>query len=226
MSGGSLASVIAVREKYGSSWFLSGDSSILSPNLKQRRTTTSCLTRIFGYRHVPGLGMLTTSFVSPGNESVVLRSAALDPSLYGPNFNYSEYLPASNIFAAILIHILTNIFNALLAFPLFRRILERLAPEPGSGPDLVKAGEEESAEFKAMGISEDGKVKVGSRWWWKGSGYEVSALLAVEAAGVLVGWSKEEKGSGNGGILTPSHLGMEFVERLRKVGVVIEFEVL
>lgn len=110
-------------------------------------------------------------------------------------------------------------------------MLRKLAPEPGSGPDLVKARKEESVEFKAIATSEDGEMRIGSRWWWKGSGYEVSALLAVEGAGVLLSWSKEADGNENeeevrGGILTPSCLGIEFVERLRKVRVVIEVEVL
>ncbi|KAF8858952.1 hypothetical protein BDZ45DRAFT_673689 [Acephala macrosclerotiorum] len=84
MSGGSLASVLAVREKYGSSWFLSGNSSILSSDPKRPQTTTPWFTRILGYRFILSFGTLTTSFVGPGNASIV-HTTSTNPTSPIPN---------------------------------------------------------------------------------------------------------------------------------------------
>jgi hypothetical protein len=52
---------------------------------------------------------------------------------------------------------------------------------------------------------------------YEGALVDVSAVLAVEAAGVIFERRKVEERSrcGEGGLLTPSMLGIEFVERLR-----------
>lgn len=108
MSGGSFATVLDLRDAYGSSWFLTGSSRILSPAPNSAPPSTLPLvTKLFGYRNVPQLGTLTTSFVGPGNEAVVHRSSALNPSLYGALFTFREYIPMSNMFSAILVHFLT-----------------------------------------------------------------------------------------------------------------------
>src|SRR6187402_1159449 len=155
MSKGSFTTLMDVRDAYGSYWFLFGDSWTLSlkPSLKFNQ---SWATRLLGYRNVPGLGILTTSFVAPGNESVVQRSASLSPELYGPNFAYHEYLPVANFITAVMVHIVTILGNLLLSLPLFRWILRRFLYPLSSGPDRVRSGKAESAEFKAVGFAEGG----------------------------------------------------------------------
>ncbi|KUJ18406.1 uncharacterized protein LY89DRAFT_733076 [Mollisia scopiformis] len=48
------------------------------------------------------------------------------------------------------------------------------------GPDLQKSRENESVEFKAIATSEDGKMRVGSRWAYKGSMYELRLVEILE----------------------------------------------
>ncbi|PBP20567.1 NAD-dependent epimerase/dehydratase [Diplocarpon rosae] len=229
MSGGSLASVLDIREKYGSLWFLWGSPRILSPNPKvTTKSTLPWLTKLFGYRFVPELGILTTSFVGPGNEAVVYRSAGRNPSLYGSSFAFREHIPVPSVSAAVSTHVLTWIGTILLAIPLFRSLVRKTAFKQGTGPSLDESRKTERVEFRAVGFAEgEEKPKAMVTFQWKGSAYEVSAILGAEAAGVLVEEAREADAhgletKGKGGFLTPSGLGLPFVERLRAAGVAIE----
>ncbi|KAH7407494.1 hypothetical protein BKA64DRAFT_705903 [Cadophora sp. MPI-SDFR-AT-0126] len=229
MSGGSFASVLALREAYGSSWFLWGNSWILSSK-SAPPSTLPWTTWLVGYRNVPNLGILTTSFVGPGNEAVVHRSYDLNPSLYGPYFKFREYVPAASILDAVTLHTLTWIGTILLALPLVRWLLGKLAIPQGTGPIVEESRKFESVDFKAVGFVEgEDAPRAMATFAYKSSTYEISAVLAAEAAGVLLKRVKaaEIEGrdlTGIGGILTPSSLGMPFVMRMREVGVVIEVE--
>jgi len=230
MSGGSFNTVLDLMETYGISWFLFGDSGTHSTN----KTLRSWTERVFGYRHHPSLGTLTTSFVAPSNATIVNRSSQLNPQLYGPSFSYAEYMPASNLFSAMLIHLVTKLFILLLALPPMRALFRKLSFAPGSGSDREHSREVESVEFVAIGKA-DGSEDRGTKamFRYQGALVDISAILAVEAAGVLLerwnnGDKVERRGGkwkGEGGYLTPSCLGMEFVERLGNFGVEIDAEV-
>jgi short subunit dehydrogenase-like uncharacterized protein len=170
---------------------------------------------------------LTTSLVALSNESIVYRSANLNPDIYGLEFSHHQYLPIPNLFSAIFVHFLTKLGILLLAPPFIRWMLRKLSFEPGSGPDREHNRSVESAEYTAIGNSGNGKIRAKARFYYKGSLVDISAILAVVAAGVLLDRSIEGERRGEelkGGYLTPSTLGMVFVERLREVGVELEVE--
>jgi hypothetical protein len=193
MSGGSFTPVLSVIEKYGPSWFLFGNPRSLFPSTTATSVfdKTSWTTRLLGYRYVPRLGALTTSLVSLSNESIAYRTANLNPDIYGLEFSYHEYLPVPNLFSAIFVHFLTKLLFLLLALPFIRWMLGKLSFEPGSGPDREQSRSVESAGYTAIGNSGDGKIRAKARFYYKGALVDISAILAVVAASVLLDRSKE-----------------------------------
>ncbi|KAF9765707.1 hypothetical protein IL306_001974 [Fusarium sp. DS 682] len=117
MQGGSLQTVLDVAENYGISGWLTSDTSVLLPDTRHVVKKSKGL---MGYRYDQHLGHLATSFVAWGNESIVQRSAALDPKIYGPDFTFKEYNPATGLISALLMHIVTKLGIFLLALPWFR----------------------------------------------------------------------------------------------------------
>jgi len=226
MSGGSFTTVLSVMEKYGTSW-LSGDPEEFFPGSKQpvktKKQSTNSRT---GHRLVPVLGHLTTSLVGISNESVVYRSAGLNPDIYGLDFEYREYLPVPNFFAAVTVHLLTKFAVLLLSIPLFRNFTRCFSFEPGSGPDIEASRKSDRVEFRAVGL-EKGTEKILAKadFVYDGALPEISGILAAEAADVLLRWSKSDnERTVKGGLLTPSLLGMAFVERIRGAGVLLEVQ--
>lgn len=224
MSGGSLNTVFSLVSTYGIAWIFPGDPWSLTPLDKSPSTTSTStlLSRAFGWRYIHGLGTCTTSFLAICNESIAHRSAALMPSIYGADFHFHEFLPVSNAFAAVFVHFLTRLGLLMLAFPPFRALFEMIIPVAGTGPDLASAHVERQ-EFHAVGIpsSSDGN-KVEARFSYDGSLYYCSAAMGVEAALVILGEEKATAHEIGGGILTPATLGMPFVERLQHIGAKLE----
>ena len=182
------------------------------------------LSRMFGYRNIPGLGICSTSFLAICNESVAHRSATLLPEAYGPAFHLHEFLPVPNIFSALLVHLFTRLGLFLLAIPPLRALLKMLIPPGSSGPDISKANIERQT-FCALGnpASKEGK-KVLALFRWNGSLYYCSAAMGVEAAMTVLGTERTPAHQIGGGILTPATLGMPFIERVRNMGATLEVE--
>ncbi|KAE9970872.1 hypothetical protein BLS_003834 [Venturia inaequalis] len=220
MQGGSFDTILKTMETYGTGW-LKGDPWAFSPRTKPTSAKAPSVSeRLTGHRFIPALGHLATSFVGISIESVVLRSAGLKPELYGPDFVYHEYLPVPNTFAAVVVQLLTKFGAFVLGLGVLRSLLRRLSFEPGSGPDLDAAREKESMDFQAVGIEIKTEIPlVRAQFSWKGSLTEISAILAAEASAVLLEKSKAQSEGEDFGILTPSTLGMPFVERLQDAGV-------
>ncbi|ORY11786.1 Saccharopine dehydrogenase-domain-containing protein [Clohesyomyces aquaticus] len=233
MSGGSLTTLLSTIEHYGIGFLWSPNPYCMVPSPSpsphaQKRNTSA--TRPWASKETPELGLLTTSLLSPSNTAIIHRSASLNPTLYSPSFIYQELAPAPNKPIAILTHILLKFVVLLLALPVFRNLIRRMCFEPGAGPDWRENAKTESAEFEGVGVGEGGE-RVRGRFGWKGALVHVSAVLATEAAGCLVEVSKRRDGGGKGGkdeggMRTPSFLGMELVERARAVGCIVEAEVL
>lgn len=225
MSSGSLASVTAVVSRYGAWNLLLPSADFLTPS--QRWEERPLLTRLFGHMLHPILGHLTTSIAAPGNEAIVYRSKHLRPDLYGKDLSYQEFLPASGVFQAVLIHFITMIGVLLLAFPPFRGLIDVLRPkESGSGPKReVLQDETIDVNAVALGWKGQGSKEMRARYQFRGPMYAHAALLAAEAAMVLLDQGIEPRIEGvKYGFLTPSCLGMAFVEKLRKAGVTLEVD--
>lgn len=223
MSGGSLASVVSVASRYGVWNLLFPNPGFLTPNPSSRHK--QLFKRIFGYTFDAKLGHLTTSFAAAGNEAVVHRSKFLRPDFYSKNLSYQEYMPATGVFQAVIIHLVTIIGVLLLALPPFRSLVDRLRPkETGSGPkrELLQ---DEMIELNAIasGRTNYGSKELRAKYTFHGPMYGHSVLLAAEAAMVLLDRGVDTGlGGEQYGVLTPSCLGMAFVDRLRESGVALE----
>ncbi|TXC03545.1 hypothetical protein FocTR4_00000026 [Fusarium oxysporum f. sp. cubense] len=186
--GGSLHTVLDVAETYGIGGWLTSDTSVLLPDPK----------------HV-------------GNESVVQRSAALKPKIYGQNFVYKEHSPATGLISALLMHIVTKLGIFLLAVPWFRSFVRGKSFDRGSGPDRDGSRKIESAEWKAVGYVTGKEEPVAfAKFSYKGALVDMAVVLAVEAAATINQMNKSE--ATGAGLLTPSTLGYTFVDRLRAAG--------
>lgn len=225
MSGGSVATVVSLMSTYGTSWIWPGNPWSLTPSPKRETSSTPpFLSRLFGYRKLPGLGVVTTSFLAIANESIAHRSASLLSELYGPKFHFHEFLPAPNFFAAVFIHILTKLGILLLALSPIRWIMKSLIPTPGTGPDLATA-DVERQHFQVIGTpaNPEGK-RIKGRFLYEGSLYYCSAFMGVEAASVVLGGEETPAHRIGGGILTSATLGMPYIEKLRAAGAQIDVE--
>ncbi|KAF5548305.1 hypothetical protein FMEXI_4869 [Fusarium mexicanum] len=214
MQGGSIHTVLDVAETYGVSGWLTSDTSVLLPNPKHVVKKNK---ELLSHRYDRYLGHLATSFVAWGNESVVQRSAALNPKIYGQDFVYKEYSPATGLISALLMHIVIKLGIFLLAVPWFRSFIRGKSFDRGSGPDRDESRKMESAEWKAVGYVTGKKEPVAlAEFSYKGALVDMAAILAVESAASINQLSKTEPT--DAGLLTPSTLGMTFVGRLRAAG--------
>ncbi|KAF4955765.1 hypothetical protein FGADI_4336 [Fusarium gaditjirri] len=214
MQGGSLHTVLDVAETYGISGWLTSDTSVLLPDPKHVDKKSK---ELLGHRYDQHLGHLVTSFVAWGNESVVQRSAALNPKIYGQNFVFNEYSPASGLITALIMHIVTKLGIFLLALSWFRSFVRGKSFDRGSGPDRKESRKMESAEWKAVGYVTGEKEPVAlAKFSYKGALVDMAAILAVEAAASINQMKKNEATAA--GLLTPSTLGITFVDRLRTAG--------
>ncbi|KAI5918105.1 hypothetical protein F4810DRAFT_704436 [Camillea tinctor] len=206
MQGGSAETLLCLAERYGTSCF--------------RARSERC-------RCEPALGgaLVPAPFTGAANEAVVARSAARSPEVYGPDFVYREYAPVGGRISAMAFRVCVALGIWLLAWPWFRALVRaRIAFAPGTGPDREESRRAESAEFRAVAFARGERRPLArSEFRYKGALTDVSAILAVEAAAVLLE-APGESGPGKGGFRTPSTLGMPFVERLRKAGVQINVE--
>ncbi|RKK93882.1 hypothetical protein BFJ68_g15359 [Fusarium oxysporum] len=214
MQGGSLHTVLDVAETYGINGWLTSDTSVLLPDPKHVFKKSKGL---LGHGYDQHLGHLATSFVAWGNESFVQRSAALNPKIYGQIFVYKEYSPATGLISALLMHIVTKLGILLLAVPWFRSFVHDKPFDRGSGPDRDESRKIESAEWKAVGYVTGKKEPVAfAKFSYKGALVDMAAILAVEAAATINQMNKSE--ATGAGPLTPSTLGITFVDRFRATG--------
>ncbi|KFY18420.1 hypothetical protein V493_08637 [Pseudogymnoascus sp. VKM F-4281 (FW-2241)] len=224
MSGGSLNTVLSLIQSYGIGWILFGNPWSLSATPQRWKPNSApLLSRIFGYRSIPGFGDVTTSFLAICNESVAHRSSSLMPKIYGPHFNFHEYLPTTGPIAGILTHLILRLVMLIISFPPVQWIAAKyLIPASGTGPDLASAADSERQEFIAIGGPFNSKGdQVSARYLYEGSLYYCSAAMGVEAALSVLGEITYAHEIG-GGILTAATLGMPFIERLRNVGIKVE----
>lgn len=126
-----------------------------------------------------------------------------------------------------MIHSFTKLGILPLGLSWFRGFVRRLSYEPGDGPDRQESRKAERLDFSAARFVRGQKEPVARvHFNYTGALVNISAILAVKAAATLLHRPEEGKlgESQMGVILTPSTLGMSFVERLREAGVEIEVE--
>lgn len=237
MSGGSLASVTAVVDTYGMRHLLSPEPYRLCSTQEKAPPQGGTNKPFLGHIKDPVLGHLATSFTAAGNEAIVHRSQLFSrtSAALRPHFTYQEFMPATSFTQAIVVHLLTKLGILMLALWPFRALIDRLRPGSGSGPS-PEATKNEKLDITAVARGQGGK-KLVAEYVYHGPMYYHTAILGTAAVAVLLDlWkdreeqhdaagTRREQGSREhhmSGILTPSCLGMPFVDRLRAAGVKLD----
>ena len=230
-SGGTLASLLGLFDRYSREEL--GDSMrpwALSPIPgPQSERSKSWVTKIFGLRSVPKLGIVTTSLFAKGNESIVQRSWGLQDNgkFYGSKFSYAEYQPTGNRATGVATHFFTLFFLLALAAKPVRWLVKQFVYGPGKGPTKESA-KKELVEFRTIATADqNGRVtkRAFGRFRYDGGMYYLTGLLLAEAAMILLRDDGLTQKLG-GGLLTPAMLGQSFIDRLRNAGVIFEAEML
>jgi short subunit dehydrogenase-like uncharacterized protein len=173
------------------------------------------------------LGMWVGPFVmAPANTRVVRRSNALQDWAYGRRFRYREVTgfgsgPAAPVKAGALTAGL-GAMQAGLSFAPTRRLLGRVLPDPGEGPD------EEARRKGFFRIEVHTRTSTGARYVSRVAaqgdpGYAATAVMLGEVALCL---ALERDGlPARAGVLTPATaMGTALVDRLRAAGQTFETE--
>lgn len=169
-------------------------------------------------------GFLAPFFMGPYNTRVVRRSNALLGHAYGSSFSYRELMavgssplslvPAAGITAGM------GALVAGLGFPPTRALLDRVLPEPGSGP-----GEKTRANGR-FAVDVYTTTSTGARYRSRVAaqgdpGYAATVVMLAESALALA--EDREKLPAAAGVLTPATgLGAALADRLRAAGFTIE----
>jgi short subunit dehydrogenase-like uncharacterized protein len=230
VSGGTLATALSIMDQYPVSEVQRAMKPFsLSPAPPPKRPSSrSLLSRLLGPFSYPGLGLLTTSIGAAPNVAIVHRSSGLMPQLYGKNFQFTEYYPVSNYAFGVLVHFAIVFASLLFAIKPVRSLIRRFVTQPGQGPS-AEAYAKDVLEFRVVAVAEDttdGKEKRAmAKLRYDGGMYYFTGLLLAEAAMVLL--EKEDLVNKlGGGLLTPACLGDSFIERLQRVNVKIEGQML
>ncbi|KAL9946172.1 hypothetical protein ACHAO5_004168 [Verticillium nonalfalfae] len=230
-SGGTLATVLTLLDNFSvqevqASFRPYALSPIPNPTRAPSRDTI--LTKIFGARHVPELGTVTTSLAGTTDAAIVQRSWGLHTSLneqesYGPNFSFKEYFRVRNLLHGVFVHIALFLGIIILGTPL-RRVAHRFVYQPGQGPAKAD-GKKDRVEYRATAIPDvtpkSDKIAF-SRLWFDGSMYDLSGMMMAQGALSLL----EDNLELPGGVYTASCLGQKFVDRVGDAGLKMEVKLM
>jgi len=219
-SGGTLNTVLSLMD----TWSLKDIAAAHAPGgispipVPKAQPYKSIVTKIFGFRSVSDLGILTSSLGGTADRPIVYRSWALlgGDKTYGPNFHFSEYMKARNYLGAIAIHFGLMIGSMLLAIPLFRTIARKYVYKPGEGPTREQY-KNDRVEYRGIGIPDvqtPNPPRAFCRAKYEGSLYAYTGLSLAEAAISIL----RDEHDLSGGIYTPACLGQKFIDRLDGAG--------
>lgn len=150
------------------------------PNPHPRHPPRTLLTRLTGLVTIPTLGLQTSSIAGKTDAAIVertwglLQTTASRPNQsYGPNFSYREYARARGWLHGTLVHYGLSMLLFVLITPPLKALARRFFHQPGEGPDVELAKNDE-VEFR--GVAEPdvkGPVteRAFSRCWYKGPMY-------------------------------------------------------
>lgn len=150
------------------------------------------------------------------------------PQLFDRNFRFSESMKTRNYLTGVVFHLFVLIGTWALLLPPVRWGLEKIIFAPGQGPSVEqKTGNR--LEYRAIATAEHDQqrnkpIRVLGSYSYEGCPYAMTGLLLAEAAMVLSDSKTIEKLEG--GYLTPSILGQEYIDRLERVGVSIRAQIL
>lgn len=201
LNGGTLQSGIALAEQ---------------GELQTEATSAILSDKVF---RVPSLQRWAAPFImSPVNESVVARSAALLGEVRDSKTNgvpYHEHLLVRSRMKAHLMAGMLKGSNAMLNSRVGCKLLQRFGPKPGEGPS------EESmhngfAKLTLIAGSLDAPLAT-HRWLWSGDPSNRITVHCLVQTGLALAAEEAQRG----GVLTPATaLGAKLLKRLEEIGAV------
>ena len=230
-SGGSLATILSIMDKYPTKEIVKANSGnwSSSPIKRTAPPPSSLVSKFFGVRTIPDLGIVTTSLNAGPNVAVVQRSWGLldGGKYYGSNFQFYEFMTVRNFWVGALFHIALVIGALALALPPVRWLIKKLVYAPGQGA-AREATTKDSIEYRAVATADQGSGKprrAFGRLRYEGGIYYLTGVFLAEAAMVLLEDKNLVEKLG-GGLLTPATLGQHFIDRMTRVGMVLETQML
>ncbi|KAF2836745.1 saccharopine dehydrogenase [Patellaria atrata CBS 101060] len=232
-SGGTLATLLGIFSAYPLSHLkkttsLFGLSPVTPPN-----TTTkgqSFLSKLTGIRNVPGLGWLGIYVNAGVDVAVVGRSWGLldGGKFYGPDFHFSEHGSTKTFFGALLRNVIMAFGFVLLAIPPINRLVRKRLTQPGQGAEK-ELWQNDRVRWRAIGhpslpSSSANSNRAIASFSYDSGIYWLTGLLMAEAAMVILRGQRTLANELGGGLLTPVTLGEQYVDRIRRAGVIVEVE--
>ncbi|KAL9630720.1 MAG: hypothetical protein Q9164_006275, partial [Protoblastenia rupestris] len=158
-SGGTLATMLTIFDKYSLKQIADAGSGNWSSSPVQRpkgKSPSSLVSKLFGVRSLPILGTVTTSLNAGPNIAIVQRSWGLNAggNLYGPNFQYHEYVAVRNRFTGVLVHLALALGMMAFALPPVRWLLKQLVYAPGQGA-AKEATAKDTLEYRAIATADE-----------------------------------------------------------------------
>ena len=231
-SGGTLSTILTIFDTLSITDLLGATSpfSLAASTPPKNLPREPLLSSLLGARSVRDLGTLTTSPTGLADITVVHRSSTLTPEFYGPRFYFRQFVHVRNTLVAVLLHIGFIFVFSLLLIPFMRTLARKVVYAPGTGP-RKEDGANDRLEYHAIATVDQGQdvenpKRVFGKLTFGGNAYTFTGLLLAEAAMVILQNEEKVRKVSRAGIVTPAMLGQEFVDRLEKVGCVIETKVL
>lgn len=149
-SGGTLATVLSILDVYSLKELRAAFTPYALSPIPGPKTVdpTTWVTKLFGARTVPDLGILTTSLAGSSDAQIVQRSWGLLG--YGPKFRFAPYMKARNYLTAVLAHFALATGTLFLVIPLFRKIAKKYVYQPGDGPTKEQT-KNDRFEYRGIG---------------------------------------------------------------------------
>jgi hypothetical protein len=194
---------------------------------KAKPGTKGIVSALLGWRYVKDLGVLTDSPQAASDVGIVYRSWGLfdGGKFYGPNFTFTEYMRVSNVVSGTLVHYLLATFLIGLYLRPLRWLMRKAAYAQGSGPDREEA-KKNVFSYKTVATADDSSGRRAfATYFYRGAGYYMTGITLTEAALVL-SRGGDCLGKRLGGMITTATLEMEYVERLQKAGIKLEWGML
>ncbi|KAL8682267.1 MAG: hypothetical protein Q9224_001521 [Gallowayella concinna] len=233
-SGGSLATATGILDHYSLSEFAKSSAPwALSPITGPKDPkTVPFITKLSGVRKTQHLGILATSLSAGPNVAIVQRSWGLlgGPKLYGPKFQYHEYMRVKSTLAGLIIHTAICLGFFAMIIPPVRWLVQWAAHNvyaPGQGASKENTAKD-TLEIRAIAEADQNVSNpqmAMARFQYDGGIYYLTGLFLAEAAMVLLKNDSITQRLG-GGLLTPAMLGQPFVDRLRNVGVTLDSRIM
>ncbi|PHH88456.1 hypothetical protein CDD83_7508 [Cordyceps sp. RAO-2017] len=234
-SGGTLATVLGIFDHFSLREMraaLEPYAQSPVPHPGRARQASSLAQRLLGVRHVPELGVQTTSLMASADVPVVERTWGLlsqipgrGDQFYGPRFTFAEHYKPRNWLHGVAVHWALLLASLALGLvPPLRRLARRLVTQPGDGQgrdEMAKAEVEYRATAAPDTAAPSGKLAF-CRARYRGSAYQLTALFLVQAAMTLL---QDDVGL-PGGVYTPACLGQAYLDRVNDAGFKIDVKLL